>query len=126
MGDYVVVSLPGAELPGGFKISARETYGKISAGMMCSAAELGIAEKSDGIITLGEEFADKVGQDARPFLGLDDTVFDVNITPDRGYALSLRGLGSEVASAFGLDYACPAQDPSVAGIDVSAVPEDSG
>ncbi|HAT1131091.1 phenylalanine--tRNA ligase subunit beta [Corynebacterium striatum] len=126
LGDYVVVSLPGAELPGGFKISARETYGKISAGMMCSAAELGIAEKSDGIITLGEEFADKVGQDARPFLGLDDTVFDVNITPDRGYALSLRGLGSEVASAFGLDYACPAQDPSVAGIDVSAVPEASG
>ncbi|MCQ9340656.1 phenylalanine--tRNA ligase subunit beta [Corynebacterium phoceense] len=122
LGDYVVVSLPGAELPGGFKIAARKTYDHISDGMMCSAAELGMSENSAGIITLGEEVADLVGQDARPVIGLDDTVFDVNITPDRGYALSLRGLGSEVASAFGLEYACPAEDPSVVGIDVSGVP----
>lgn len=102
LGDYVVVSLPGAELPGGFKIGARETYGKISAGMMCSAAELGIADKSEGIIVLGPEFAEHVGKDAREFIGLGDTVFDVNITPDRGYALSARGLVREVASASGI------------------------
>ena len=92
LNDYVVVSLPGAELPGGFKIAARETYDHISNGMMCSAAELGFGPKADGIIVLGDEVADKVGQDARPIIGLADTVFDVNITPDRGYALSALSL----------------------------------
>ncbi|WP_293770516.1 phenylalanine--tRNA ligase subunit beta [uncultured Corynebacterium sp.] len=126
LGDYVVVSLPGAELPGGFTIAARETYGKISNGMMCSAAELGIAEKSEGIIVLDESFADKVGQDARPFIGLADTDFDVNITPDRGYALSARGLSREIASAFDLKFADLAEDAAVAGIDVSGVPAPAG
>ena len=51
-GDLVVVSLPGAVLPGGFAIAARETYGKISNGMMASEAELGFTAKSDGIICL--------------------------------------------------------------------------
>lgn len=124
--DYVVVSLPGAELPGGFKIAARETYDHISNGMMCSAAELGIADKSEGIITLDESFADHVGKDARPFIGLEDTVFDVNITPDRGYALSARGLTRELASAFNLEYVDLAEDTSVSGIDVSRVPAPSG
>ncbi|MEO5303846.1 phenylalanine--tRNA ligase subunit beta [Corynebacterium sp. c25Ua_47] len=124
--DYVVVSLPGAELPGGFKIAARETYDHISNGMMCSAAELGFGPKADGIIVLGEEVADKIGEDARPLIGLSDTVFDVNITPDRGYALSARGLTREIASAFDLTFPDVAQDPSVAGIDTSVVPAPEG
>lgn len=124
--DYVVVALPGCELPGGFKIAARETYDHISDGMMCSAAELGLAEKSDGIITLGADYAEFVGVDAREPLGLGDTVFDVNITPDRGYALSARGLTRELASAFDLEFADVAEDPCVAGIDVTAVPAPSG
>ena len=126
LGDHVVVALPGAELPGGFKIAARETYDHISNGMLCSAAELGFAEKSDGIITLGEEYGQYIGQDARKLIGLADTVFDVNITPDRGYALSARGLTREIASAFDLEFADVAQDPSVAGIDVSGVPAPEG
>ena len=126
LNDYVVVSLPGAELPGGFKIAARETYDHISNGMMCSAAELGFGAKADGIIVLGEEVADKVGEDARPLIGLSDTVFDVNITPDRGYALSARGLTREIASAFDLAFPDVAQDPNVAGVDTSAVPEPKG
>ena len=126
LNDYVVVSLPGAELPGGFKIAARETYDHISNGMMCSAAELGFGPKADGIIVLGEEAADKIGEDARPLIGLSDTVFDVNITPDRGYALSTRGLTREIASAFDLTFPDVAQDPSVAGIDTSAVPVTEG
>ena len=126
LNDYVVVSLPGAELPGGFKIAARETYDHISNGMMCSAAELGFGAKADGIIVLGEEVADKIGEDARPIIGLSDTVFDVNITPDRGYALSARGLTREIASAFDVAFPDVAQDPSVAGIDTSAVPEPKG
>lgn len=126
LGDHVVVALPGAELPGGFKIAARETYDHISNGMLCSAAELGFAEKSDGIITFGEEYGQYIGQDARKLIALADTVFDVNITPDRGYALSARGLTREIASAFNLEFADVAQDPSVAGIDVSGVPTPEG
>ena len=55
-----------------------------------------------------------------------DTVFDVNITPDRGYALSARGLSREIASAFDLTFPDVAQDPSVAGVDTTAVPEAQG
>lgn len=121
LNDLVVVSLPGAVLPGGFEISARETYGHISNGMMASEEELGLTLKSDGIIVL-EQGAGKPGQDAREVLGGPDTVFDVNITPDRGYALSARGLSREIASAFNLEYQDVAEDPSVAGIAVGEVP----
>lgn len=126
LNDYVVVALPGSELPGGFKIAARETYDHISNGMMCSGAELGLGAQANGIIVLGDEVADKVGEDARPVIGLYDTDFDVNITPDRGYALSARGLSREIASAFDLEFADIAKDPSLAGVDTSAVPAAQG
>ncbi|SDL69845.1 phenylalanyl-tRNA synthetase beta subunit [Corynebacterium mycetoides] len=125
VGDLVVVSLPGAVLPGGFEIAARETYGKISDGMMASEAELGFTSKSEGIIILDTDSA-RPGMDAREVLGGSDVVFDVNVTPDRGYALSARGLTREVASAFGLRYRDVAADPAVAGIDTSAVPAPTG
>lgn len=104
-GDIVVVALPGAVLPGNFRIAARKTYDHVSEGMICSAAELGLTAKSSGILTLD---SGEPGTDAREVLGLDDTVFDVNITPDRGYALSARGLTRELASGFGLKYEDPA------------------
>ena len=126
LNDYVVVALPGSELPGGFKIAARETYDHISNGMLCSGAELGLGAQANGIIVLGDDVADKVGEDARLIIGLRDTDFDVNITPDRGYALSARGLSREIASAFDLDFADIAEDPSVAGIDTSVVPAAQG
>ena len=123
LGDFVVVALPGTQLPGGFKIAARKTYDHISNGMLCSASELGFSDKSDGIITLGEQFAPHLGSDARRLVGLEDTVFDVNVTPDRGYALSARGLSREVASAFNLDFSDPALQPAaVTGLDMSTVP----
>ena len=126
LNDLVVVSLPGAVLPGGFEIAARKTYGHISNGMMASEAELGFTSKSDGIIVLPEG-AGEPGQDAREVLGgFDDTIFEVNVTPDRGYALSARGLGREVASAFGLEYKDVAEEPSISGVDLSVVPEPTG
>ena len=121
-GDYVIVALPGTVLPGPFEISARKTYGKISEGMMCSASEIGLFDgTSPGIITVSEEEITAnglaAGDDARGLLGLDDTVFEVNVTPDRGYALSARGLARELASSFELQYRDPALDPAAAALD---------
>ncbi len=108
--DLVVVVLPGAVLPGGMAIGARKTYGHISNGMICSAAELGLGSgpgASDGIIVLqsllGEEAAAKLspGDDAIELLSLADEVVEVTVTPDRGYCLSLRGLAREYAHATG-------------------------
>lgn len=124
-GDLVVIALPGTVLPGGFAIGERKTYGKMSCGMICSVAELGLTDKSDGILTLPTD-AGQPGEDAREYLGLDDVIFDVNITPDRGYALSARGLSREIASAFDLKYVDPAVDPSVAGLSTHGVPSPNG
>ncbi len=95
-GDLVVVVLPGGVLPGGFEISARKTYGHVSAGMICSARELGLGEDHDGIIVLPAD-AGEPGEDARPVLGLDEEIIEFEINPDRAYALSLRGVAREVA-----------------------------
>lgn len=95
-GDLVVVILPGGVLPGNFEISARKTYGHLSAGMICSARELGLGEDHDGIIVLGAD-AGAPGEDARPLLGLDEEIIEFEVNPDRAYALSLRGIAREVA-----------------------------
>ncbi len=94
-GDLVVTVLPGGVLPGGFEIGARKTYGHLSAGMICSARELGLGEDHDGIIVLPED-AGTPGQDVRPLLGLDEETIEFEINPDRAYALSIRGIAREV------------------------------
>jgi phenylalanyl-tRNA synthetase beta chain len=108
--DLVVVVLPGGVLPGGFEISARKTYGHVSAGMICSSRELGIGEDHDGIIVLPAG-AGAPGDDARPVLGLDEEVIEFEINPDRAYALSLRGLAREAAMAFARAYTDPCLRP---------------
>ena len=107
-GDLVPVILPGGVLPGNFEISARKTYGHVSAGMICSARELGLGEDHEGIIVLPEG-AGEPGADARPVLGLDQEVIEFEINPDRAYALSLRGVAREAALAFDVPYRDPAQ-----------------
>ena len=106
VGDHVVVALPGAVLPGDFRITARETYGHVSDGMICSQRELGLGEDHDGIMVLG---SGSVGDDAGAMLGLGDEILDIAVTPDRGYALSVRGVAREVATAFGLPFEDPGQ-----------------
>ncbi|CAB4761415.1 unannotated protein [freshwater metagenome] len=108
LGDLVVAALPGAVLPGDFAISARETYGKTSNGMICSARELRISEEHSGIIVLPVDCA-KVGANAVELLEINDVVVDVAVNPDRGYALSIRGLARELAASLGLKYSDPAQ-----------------
>ena len=105
-GDKVVVALPGAVLPGGFAIASRSTYARISDGMICSDRELGTGNDHDGILVVDADA--EVGGDARALIGADDTVIEMSITPDRGYALSVRGLGRELAAAFDLPFTDPA------------------
>ena len=109
-GDLVVVVLPGAVLPGDFAISARKTYGHLSAGMICSSRELGLGEDHDGIIVLPAD-AGEPGQDAREVLGLDDEILEFEVNPDRAYALSLRGIAREVAVS--VDGATNFRDPAL-------------
>lgn len=112
VGDLVVVALPGAVLPGGFAIASRKTYGHLSDGMICSTAELGLPGESDGIIVLG---SGTPGDDAIALLGLGDDVIDLEVNPDRAYALSLRGVARDAALAFGLPFTDPADLPVTAG-----------
>lgn len=112
-GDSVVVSLPGAVLPGDFKIAARKTYGHISDGMICSAAELGFPDDGKhGIIVLDERYPEgevpAPGTDALALLGLDDEVVEINVTPDRGYCFSMRGVAREYSHSTGGAYQDPA------------------
>ncbi len=117
-GDLVVVVLPGGVLPGGFEISARKTYGHVSAGMICSARELGLGDDHDGIIVLPAD-AGEPGQDAFEVLHLRDEVIEFEINPDRAYALSVRGVAREAA----LGYAAAYHDPA---LRETPAPNDAG
>jgi phenylalanyl-tRNA synthetase beta chain len=117
VGDKVVVSLPGAVLPGPFPIAARQTYGHTSDGMIASARELGLGDEHDGILLLKNLGLDpELGTDAIHLLGLDDFAVEVNVTPDRGYALSIRGIAREYANSTGAAF----RDPAAAVTPVDA------
>ena len=116
VGDLVTVALPGTTLPGDFSITARKTYGRTSDGMICSTAELNLGTDHSGILVLPPGTAD-LGAPAADLLGLDDTVFHLAITPDRGYCLSVRGMAREIANAYDLDYVDPA--------DIAPLPADA-
>ncbi len=107
-GDLVVVALPGSVLPGGFAIAERKTYGRTSAGMICSARELGLGDDHSGIMVLPPATAALPGADARPVIGLDEIVIELAITPDRGYCFSARGIARELAHALDLPFTDPA------------------
>lgn len=109
-GDHVVVSLPGAVLPGDFAIATRKTYGHISDGMICSARELGLGQDHSGIIVLEEYLGQRgvevpaPGTDMLPILGLNEELLEINITPDRGYCFSMRGVGREYSHSTGAKF----------------------
>jgi phenylalanyl-tRNA synthetase beta chain len=126
VGDLVVVALPGTVLPGDFKIATRKTYGRTSDGMICSTAELNLGTDHSGILVLPPGTAEP-GTPAADLLALDDVVFHLAITPDRGYCLSVRGLAREIANAYDLDYIDPADvDPLPADGDALPVTIEPG
>jgi phenylalanyl-tRNA synthetase beta chain len=106
VGDKVPFIAPGGMLPGGFEITAKNAYGRTSDGMICSARELAIGEDHDGILVLDPDAP--LGEDFVSYAGLADHVFDIAVTPNMGYALSVRGVARELATAFGVPYTDPA------------------
>ncbi|MGB5773068.1 MAG: phenylalanine--tRNA ligase subunit beta [Sedimenticolaceae bacterium] len=93
-GMKVAVATVGAKLPGDFEIKKAKLRGVQSLGMICSASELGLAESSEGILSLPADAP--VGSDLRDYLALDDQCIDVDLTPDRADCLSVAGIAREV------------------------------
>ncbi|MBW7956969.1 MAG: phenylalanine--tRNA ligase subunit beta [Deltaproteobacteria bacterium] len=100
-GDKVALALPGAELPGGFKIKKSKIRGVESQGMMCSEVELGLKDTSEGIMILPEDAP--LGVDFRTILGAD-FMMEAGITPNRADLLSIRGMAREAAAVTGAAF----------------------
>ncbi|MBV1870761.1 MAG: phenylalanine--tRNA ligase subunit beta [Gammaproteobacteria bacterium] len=94
VGIKVPCAVVGAVLPGDFKIKRAKLRGVESFGMLCSEEELGLSESADGLMELPSEAP--LGQDIRSYLQLDDSIIDVDLTPNRGDCLSMLGLAREV------------------------------
>lgn len=112
-GDKVVVALPGAVLPGDFEIKLSKIRNVESYGMLCSEKELGLAAESPGIMILPKDA--KVGTPFADFMGFDDVVFELSVTPNRADCLSHFGLAREVGALLGRGYEMPLADFKAAG-----------
>lgn len=96
VGDKVPTAVEGSTIAGGFKISRRKMRGVESQGMMCAADELGMGADHSGLLILPPETP--VGSDALHLLGLDDTVLEIEITPNRGDWAGMIGVARELAA----------------------------
>ncbi|VEB41450.1 Phenylalanine--tRNA ligase beta subunit [Chromobacterium violaceum] len=115
VGVRVPCALPGAVLPGEFKIKPTKMRGVESNGMLCSGKELGVPEDVDGLMLLPADAP--VGQSIRDYLGLDDQLFTLKITPNRADSLSIRGIAREVAALTGAELKPVAIEPVAPSID---------
>ncbi len=104
-GDKVPVATVGTSLPNGLKIKKGKIRGEVSFGMCCSEAELGLAEDADGLLILPQDAP--VGEEVGEYLELEEAVLDLDITPNRGDCMSLRGIARDLAA----DYALPLIEP---------------
>jgi phenylalanyl-tRNA synthetase beta chain len=115
VGDKVPFAPPGAVLPGGFEIGAKKAYERTSEGMICSAAELAIGDDHSGILVLDP--GAPLGPDFASYAILADQVLDISVTPNLGYALSIRGVARELAIAFEAPYTDPADQGLPADVE---------
>jgi len=111
----VPVAILGARLPGDFKIKKAKLRGVESFGMICSVAELGLAESADGIMELPDTAP--VGEDLRAFMALDDHCIELDLTPDRGDCLSVAGVAREVGVLNRVSVQLPVSTPVAAEVD---------
>ncbi len=114
-GIKVPCALPGASLPGDFKIKVAKVRGIESGGMLCSAKELGISEEASGLLVLPEDAP--VGQDIRRYLDLDDRLLTLKLTPNRADCLSLLGIAREVSALTGTPVHFPVISEVATGVD---------
>ena len=103
-------ALVGAVLPGDFKIKKSKLRGEISLGMLCSEQELGLAANADGLMELSADAP--VGCDIREYLALNDSIIEVDLTPNRADCLSVEGVAREVAVLNKMDWAAPEIPPN--------------
>lgn len=122
VGDKVPTAVDGATLPGGFKIGRRKMRGVESCGMMCSSKELGLGADHEGLLILDPALP--VGADAVSALGLDDVIFEIEVTPNRGDWASMIGVARELAAANGTSLRIPAivlRESGAPAADLSSV-----
>ena len=109
VGVKVPLATIGAVLPGDLRIKKSKLRGVESFGMLCSARELGLSDEHAGLLILPEDTP--VGADIREYLRLNDTIIDIDLTPNRADCFSIRGLAREIAQLcrdeLGTDYRLP-------------------
>ena len=121
VGDIVPWAPPGAELPGGFKLERRKIRGEVSDGMLCAPDELGLSDDHSGIMILSPDTP--LGEDIRTVLGLDDIVFDLEITPNRPDAMSIAGVARDLAAALGVPFSLPTPEVPAPSVTLPPVGE---
>ena len=104
------VILPGGKLPDGTEIRQTALRGVDSSGMLCSAKELGLMEEASGLFVLPDDAP--VGKELREYLGGGDEIIEIEITPNRGDALSILGVARELSAL----YAKPLEKSDVAPV----------
>lgn len=109
-GDVVPMARPGAKLPNGMEIKRARLRGVESNGMLCSQRELGLSEDHSGLMILPRET--KIGTSMDELLGLPDTVFEINVTPNRPDALSHLGIARELSALTGVPVRMPQPKPA--------------
>ena len=118
-GDKVPTAVIGATLPGGFAIGKRKMRGVESQGMMCSGSELGLGEDHDGLLILSPEA--KVGEDIRAALGIDDVVYEIEVTPNRADWAGMIGVARELAALYGKPLRMPDAAVTEGGEEAAAL-----
>ena len=119
VGDKVPTAIDGSVLPGNFVIAKRKMRGVESHGMMCSGRELGIGEDHAGLLILPTDAP--IGTDVRTLLGLDDAIFDIEVTPNRADWASMIGVAREIAALFGQQLCLPQPAPVESGPSIASL-----
>ncbi len=115
VGMKTPLAVPGVTLPNGLKLRKTKIRGVVSNGMLCSAVELGLGTESDGIMQLPDDAATGVG--LSDYLGLPDTIIDVDLTPNRGDCFSMLGIARDIAALTGAKLKSAGVDGPAAGSD---------